>query len=109
VKRRISDIVFTTMRHDADRHADSPAVRADEIPQPAWADFDKSGCSRRKRGTTDCLRQAAWQSFQPRTLLFAAAIDHTHHPATYPQPQPGDTYSEVRTPSPTCNIEAHLR
>jgi transposase len=43
VKRRISDIVFTTMRHDADRHADSPAVRADEIPQPAWPTLTRVG------------------------------------------------------------------
>jgi hypothetical protein len=31
-------------------------------------------------------------------LLFASAIDHTNHPATYPRHQPGGTYSETRAP-----------
>ena len=65
------------------------------VSSAGLADFDKSGCGRRKRGTTNCLRQAAWQGFQPQPC---SSLRRSTTPTTQqrtPPHQPGGTYSEI--------------
>ena len=95
LKRRLSDIVFTTMRHDADGADASPTRHS----PPAWPMLAGSGCGRRKRGPTDCLKASCVAKLPASNSALRCGV-RPHPPAQQrtPATPPTASHIEIRTP-----------